>query len=432
MARGGKGSWLRSRGAIAAGVVLFLVLAGTGAATAVWTANGGTLTGSTTPGNLSITQTGFTNLANVYSSSNLADTAPLTISNDGNIPASYTMLVKATSANNLANATTVQAWIVSSAAACTSTTTVGTGLNASAGTGITATVSIPADDVDVYCIRTSITSSYAAANSTGSDTLRATLTSAVGNWTSNSTADAAQSLADGIAPTVPTNLTAASSTTTTVSLTWTASTDAVGVTGYRIYRNGTLVTTTAATATSYTNTGLTKGTSYSYTISAIDAAGNASAQSAAVVTITPVLTAGVKYKFVNANSGLCLDAGTTAANANPLQIYTCNTSRVQNWMVLGTTAGNFKIYPNTSTAVGWSIVSSSTANFAAATTATYSSLSSQQWSAIAESATTVHFVNLNSGMCLDINGQSKTSGTQLQQYDCNGSVAQSFTYSVVN
>lgn len=431
MARGGKRSWFRSRAAIVIGVVVFLVLAGTGAATAVWTANGGSLTATTTPGNLSITQTGFTTLANVYSPSNLTDTAPLTVTNNGTVPANYTVLVQATATTALSNATTVYAWIVASASACTTSTAIGSGLSATASTGFSATVSITPGDTDVYCLRTVITSSYAANNSSGTDTLRATLTSSLGNWASNSTADAVQTLADSTAPSVPTTLTAASSTTTTVVLTWTASTDAVGVTGYKIYRNGTLVTTTGKVVT-YTNTGLTKGTSYSYTISAIDAAGNESAKSAAVVTVTPVLSAGVKYKFLNANSGLCLDAGATFANTNPLQIYTCDTTRVQNWMVLGTSAGNFKFYPSTSTAVAWSVASSSTANFAVVTTNTYSSLASQQWSAIADTATSVHFVNLNSGMCLDINGQSKTSGTQLQQYDCNGSVAQTFTYSVAS
>jgi len=56
------------------------------------------------------------------------------------------------------------------------------------------------------------------------------------------------------------------------------------VTGYRIYRNGTQIAT--ATTTSYSNTGLTASTTYSYTISSYDSAGNTSAQTASAFATT--------------------------------------------------------------------------------------------------------------------------------------------------
>ena len=55
------------------------------------------------------------------------------------------------------------------------------------------------------------------------------------------------------------------------SLSWTASTDNVGVTGYQIFRNGAQVGT--STTTSFTNTGLAASTAYSFTVKATDAAG---------------------------------------------------------------------------------------------------------------------------------------------------------------
>ena len=82
---------------------------------------------------------------------------------------------------------------------------------------------------------------------------------------------------DITAPTVPTNLTASGTTQTTTNLSWTASTDNVGVTGYDIYRGTTLVTT--VTGTSYTATGLTAATAYTFSVRAKDAAGNISASS---------------------------------------------------------------------------------------------------------------------------------------------------------
>jgi chitodextrinase len=92
-------------------------------------------------------------------------------------------------------------------------------------------------------------------------------------------------VADTTSPSVPTGLAKTGATTTTISLSWTASTDPDSpVAGYKIFRNATQVGT--ATSTTYTDTGLTVATSYSYTVSAYDPAGNNSAQSASLVAST--------------------------------------------------------------------------------------------------------------------------------------------------
>jgi len=79
------------------------------------------------------------------------------------------------------------------------------------------------------------------------------------------------------APSIPTNLTALATSKSQINLSWNASTDNVGVSNYEIYRNGSLVGT--STSTSYSDTGLSASTTYSYTIKAKDAAGNTSAAS---------------------------------------------------------------------------------------------------------------------------------------------------------
>jgi chitodextrinase len=89
---------------------------------------------------------------------------------------------------------------------------------------------------------------------------------------------------DMTAPTAPTNLRVSTKTATSVSLAWTASTDNVGVTGYRIYRGGTQIGT--STSASFTNSNLTASTSYTYTVRAVDAAGNLSAASNSVTVTT--------------------------------------------------------------------------------------------------------------------------------------------------
>jgi chitodextrinase len=102
---------------------------------------------------------------------------------------------------------------------------------------------------------------------------------AAGNVSAQSAAASATTAAapDTTAPTVPTNLTATAVSTTQINLAWSASTDNVGVTGYRVYRSGTQMAT--ATSTSYAMTGLSPATIYSFTVAAYDAAGNVSAQS---------------------------------------------------------------------------------------------------------------------------------------------------------
>lgn len=88
------------------------------------------------------------------------------------------------------------------------------------------------------------------------------------------------SATDTIAPTVPTNLVSTGTTSSSTNLSWTASTDNVGVTGYDIYQGSLLKG--SSTATTFAVTGLTPSTTYTFTVRAKDAAGNVSASSNAV------------------------------------------------------------------------------------------------------------------------------------------------------
>jgi Cellobiohydrolase A (1,4-beta-cellobiosidase A) len=109
---------------------------------------------------------------------------------------------------------------------------------------------------------------------------------------------------DTQAPTVPSGLTVSSTASDSVALTWNASTDDTAVTGYDVYRDGTKVA--GATSTSYTDKGLSASTTYKYTVSAKDAAGNASAPSTAVSATTKASggggTSGLKAQYKNNDS----------------------------------------------------------------------------------------------------------------------------------
>ncbi len=92
---------------------------------------------------------------------------------------------------------------------------------------------------------------------------------------------------DTVAPTAPT-LSAAGTTETTTNLSWSGATDNVAVTGYDVYRNGALIGSTT-TATTFSVTGLTASTVYSFTVKSKDAAGNVSlvSNTVSVTTLTP-------------------------------------------------------------------------------------------------------------------------------------------------
>jgi bacillolysin len=85
---------------------------------------------------------------------------------------------------------------------------------------------------------------------------------------------------DTIAPSTPASLAASGTTSSSTNLSWTASTDNVGVTGYNVYNGATLATT--VTGTTATVSGLTASTAYTFTVKAKDAAGNLSAASNSV------------------------------------------------------------------------------------------------------------------------------------------------------
>lgn len=112
----------------------------------------------------------------------------------------------------------------------------------------------------------------------------------------------ASTLPDTQPPTAPTNLAATAVGSSQVNLTWTTSTDNVGVAGNTTFRNGLQITTT--TALSYTDISLTASTTYTYAVSAFDGAGNSSAQSAPVSVKTQALSAAVPTLVQHVASGM--------------------------------------------------------------------------------------------------------------------------------
>jgi fibronectin type 3 domain-containing protein len=132
-------------------------------------------------------------------------------------------------------------------------------------------------------------------------------------------------LASLFAPTVPTGLKINSTSETSVNISWNASTDNIGVTGYRIYRGGTFLGT--STVLSYTDNTVSAGNSYTYSVSATDGDGNESAQStpvtAAIFDITaPSVPSGLTVTSASVNSiGLSWEVSTDNVGVSGYRIY---------------------------------------------------------------------------------------------------------------
>src|SRR2546422_277042 len=121
------------------------------------------------------------------------------------------------------------------------------------------------------------------------------------------------SVPDITPPSVPTNLSTSAVSSSQINLSWTASTDNVGVAGYTIYRGGSQIATTSLT--SYSDTGLSPSTAYVYQVAAFDAAGNVSALSAAAsaATLSPPPAdissgLGLYYRFDEGSGSLANDS----------------------------------------------------------------------------------------------------------------------------
>jgi chitodextrinase len=170
---------------------------------------------------------------------------------------------------------------------------------------------------------------------------------AAGNVSPMSASASATTLAvaDNTAPSTPASLTAAAVSSSQINLSWTASSDNVGVTGYKIYKNGSIIATATAT-TAYSDTGLSASTTYSYAVSAFDAAGNLSSMSTSASATTKAAsgTTSSSEVIVKVNADTTPPStpmGLKAAAASSSQINLSWTASTDNVAVAG-----YRIYRN--------------------------------------------------------------------------------------
>jgi PKD repeat protein len=232
-----------------------------------------------------------------------------------------------------------------------------------------------------------------------------------------STTSAVVTPEDTTAPTTPGTPTITGNTGTTVSLTWPASTDDVGVTSYEIYRGATLAGTSATP--NFTDTGRTVNTTYTYTVKAKDAANNTSMESPSVTvtTLATNFTAGAFYSLANVYHGLCITAGDSSTDT--LQQYECATATNQNFQFTEITTGYFLVNSRAVPTKAWDVDGSSQLDAARVKMATQHGALNQQWQPVRHSENgSYSFVSRSSGKCLQVVPGSVAQGADLQQATC--------------
>jgi PKD repeat protein len=206
-------------------------------------------------------------------------------------------------------------------------------------------------------IGTAPTTSYADTGLTASTIYRYRVRAAdaagnVGAYSSRVAVTTA-SASDAAPPSQTVGLVATVGGGTTVNLGWSAATDNVGVTGYRIERcqgssctGFTQIATTAGTT--YASTGLTPTTTYRYRVRASDAAGNLGAYSAIASATTTVAAPTAAFTATPVSGAAPLTVGFTSSSTGSITSYAWTfgdgtTSSLQNPSKTYTTAGSFTV-----------------------------------------------------------------------------------------
>lgn len=421
--RGHPGSLVRGAltTAVLFGSAIAILLSGVGGSYALWNGKAVVNAGSIASGSISALESVTAPLTVSYKSSVTTTTGGLLVTNTGASPSTFSTTISLGSGSSaaLAGAITVTTWQTSNISSCTSSAIVPGGATAGTWTSLTAPTATPltgslvAGAAVAYCLRTSMNVNSAAGIASGSlviPTFTTTL-SAGSTWTSTATTSATQTFVDDIAPSTPTALgyTIVSATSTTLS--WTASTDNVAVVAYDVYRSGTTAAIGTTTSTSYTDTGVAAGTTYTYTVKARDAAANVSAPATLTVDRTPPSTPTLTVTAPTATSTMLTFSATDNIGVTAYDIY-------RNGAFLTTVMAPTTTYTDsvqslatyTYTVTARDAAGNSSASSAPATITM--PLDPNGWYSVA---------NVSTGLCLDINGQMTTQGNSAIQWTCKTS-----------
>ncbi|NMO53397.1 DUF5010 domain-containing protein [Actinoplanes sp. TBRC 11911] len=128
------------------------------------------------------------------------------------------------------------------------------------------------------------------------------------------------------------------------------------------------------------------------------------------------------------SSGKCVTAR-TGTDGTAVQQAACNSTTTQQWQFQSLGNGVDRINSHLDATRSWDVLDRSTADAAPIQlwVATSTPGTNQQWTPVFETTNTYHFINKNSGKCLEVPGGSTADNVQLQQRTCDGSTRQSFS-----
>src|SRR5262245_59638731 len=138
------------------------------------------------------------------------------------------------------------------------------------------------------------------------------------------------------------------------------------------------------------------------------------------------------YNVINRRSGLCVDdAAWGVSNGSIVQQWTCGAGQDnQEWQFRPTDSGYYNVFVRNAPYLGWDVTGGAGAVGNGVPLQLWSiggtGGANQQWRPVSLGNGFFRFVARHSGRCLDVPGSSTAPGVRLQQWDCNGTGAQSF------
>ncbi len=163
---------------------------------------------------------------------------------------------------------------------------------------------------------------------------------------------------------------------------------------------------------------------------------SAHVESSLEIDAAPAISTTAWYSIVNTNSTLCVAAASGSdSNGTPLQQYTCGSAQEgQEWQFQPTDSGYYQVVNryalnHAGHNLVWDVTGGpwATSDEIDIQLWSYAGGTNQQWMPVSLGNGAYKFVARNSSKCLDVPGASSVVLLPLQQYDCNGTAAQSFT-----
>ena len=199
-------------------------------------------------------------------------------------------------------------------------------------------------------------------------------------------------------------------TSSSIALGWSGATDDVGVVSYVVKRGGSTIATLGPLESTYTvSTGLRGATSYDFTVTAVDAAGNSTQSPSVTATTSAPANAGI-YEIVS--NGYCLDvSGGSTASGTAVIGWDCHQGDNQRWIATYLSDGTFQLSPKHAPSLKLGAPASTAGSSLQVLSG---SARNARWVASFAADGTGTLTNADTNLCLGTNGAWNGSAAELQ------------------